>query len=192
MRTCAGLPCINYFTSPQEPGLSDFLVGAIDDLPYVETVVPNLYVLPAGMIPPNPSELMGSDRMRELLGRSLEQFGRVILDSPPLISVTDAAILSTQVEGVLLVVKAEAVPRKVAIDAKGQLVEINASILGTVFNNVPIHHDGYYYNYYHYRYRSYYSKDSGGLERTRHGSKSHHGHFGWLKDRLNNFIRKSS
>ena len=118
------------FHLPAEPGLSNFLVGELDDLPVVETIVPNLFVVPAGKIPPHPSELLGSERMREFLDLAKSRFGRIIIDSPPLMSVTDAAILSTQAEGVLLVVKAESVPRKAAMDARDQLLEVNAHSLG--------------------------------------------------------------
>jgi len=146
------------FQVSQKRGLSNFLVGEIDELPAVETKVPHLYLVPSGPIPPNPSELLGSARMREFLSRAQEQFGRVILDSAPLISVTDAAILSTQAEGVILVIKAEALPRKVAIEAKNLLLEVQAPLLGAVLNDVPIQRESYYYSYYH-RYRSYYPTD---------------------------------
>ena len=131
------------------------------------TQVPHLFILPCGKIPPNPSELLGSERMAEFLARAREQFGRVILDSPPLMSVTDAAVLSTQVEGVLLVVKAETVPRRVALEARDHLLELHAPLLGVVLNKVPVQRDGYYYNYY-YRYHSYYtSGDAGHTRRPR-------------------------
>jgi len=149
------------FQMSAEPGLSNFLVGELNDLPIVETIVPNLFMVPAGKIPPHPSELLGSARMREFLDLAKTRFGRIILDSPPLMSVTDAAILSTQAEGVLLVVKAESVPRKAAMDVRDQLLEVNATLLGAVFNNIQTQRNGYFYNSY-YRYHSYYtSKDDG-------------------------------
>ncbi len=140
----------------REPGLSNFLVGETDELPIVATVVPHLFLMPAGAIPPNPSELLGSERMQDLLNRTRERFVRTILDSPPLISVTDAAILSTLVSGVLLVIKAEQVPRKAARDAINHLLELHAHLLGAVLNNVPLHRDSYYYRHYKY-YSSYYT-----------------------------------
>lgn len=176
------------FHVEKEPGLSNFLVGEIDNLPFVETVVPNLFVVPSGKIPPNPSELLGSERMGEFLARAQEEFGRVILDSPPLVSVTDAGILSTRVEGVLLLVKAEAVPRKVAIEARDQLQALKAHILGTIFNNVPVHRDGYYYNYYH-RHRSYYHA-KGDKDRPKPGylGRLLGNSVDWVKTRLEKFI----
>ncbi|MGO9176544.1 MAG: GumC family protein [Desulfobaccales bacterium] len=183
------------FNVSKEPGLSSFLVGETDELPFVPTLIPNLFIIPSGPVPPNPSELLGSTRMEEFLRRAQEQFGLVILDSSPIMSVTDAAILSTKVEGVLLVIKAEAVPRKAAMDAVGQLQEFKAPILGTVLNNVPIHRDGYYYNYYVYRYRyyNYYAdKDSSKGSRTPVKSAGHLSPMAWVKKRLDEFKNKFS
>jgi len=144
------------FNVPREPGLSNFLMGETDELPVVATLVPHLFIIPAGLLQPNPSELLGVERMQELLSRVQERFGRVILDSPPLMSVTDAAILSTQVDGVLLVIKAESVPRKAARDAKDHLLELHAPLLGAVLNDVSLQRGTYYYSHYRY-YSSYYT-----------------------------------
>jgi capsular exopolysaccharide synthesis family protein len=179
----------NIFHLPAEPGLSNFLVGELDDLPVVETIVPNLFIVPAGKIPPHPSELLGSDRMREFLELAKSRFGRIIIDSPPLMSVTDAAILSTQAEGVLLVIKAESVPRKAAMDARDQLLEVNATLLGVVFNNIQTQRNGYFYNSY-YRYHSYYTaKDD--TPTPRHRRPPQPGALGWVKNQLNNLRAKN-
>jgi capsular exopolysaccharide synthesis family protein len=150
-------PCLHkLFKVQQEPGLSNYLVGEIDDLPFVATAVPHLFLLPCGKIPPNPSELLGSARMGELIAKAQERFSQLILDSPPLISVTDATILSTKSDGVILVIKAEEVPRKVAKKAKDQLLEVKSNLLGSILNDIPFQRNGYhYYNYYH-KYQSYY------------------------------------
>jgi capsular exopolysaccharide synthesis family protein len=171
------------FQVPREPGLTNFLVGEIDSLPFLETEVPNLFVLPSGPISPNPSELLGSERMQEFLTRAREEFARTILDSPPLVSVTDAAIISARVDGVLLIVKAETVPRKAALEAKGQMEELNANILGAILNDVPPNRNIYYHYYYH-RYRSYYhSKETTSARGRRCVPKSIMASR-WLKDRL--------
>jgi capsular exopolysaccharide synthesis family protein len=179
----------------KEPGLTNFLVGDTDELPVMETVVPGLFLVPCGHIPPNPSEILHSERMREFLARAQEHFGRVIIDSPPLLSVTDAAIVATLVDGVLLVVKAEAVPRKAAIAAKNDLVEVQASLLGVILNNIQFQRDGYYYyyNYYH-RYHSYYTSEDGTLTKRHrsHKSKSPQGIMGQIKKRLPFFNNSSS
>jgi succinoglycan biosynthesis transport protein ExoP len=170
------------FHLPAEPGLTNFLVGELDDIPVLETVVPNLFLVPAGKIPPHPSELLGSDRMRKFFDLAKDRFKRIIMDSPPLMSVTDAAILATLVEGVLLVVKAEAVPRKAAMEARDQLLEVNAPLLGTIFNNFQVQKAGYNYNYY-YRYHSYYHRDDKNSS-ARHRTPSPPGALGWMKNRL--------
>jgi polysaccharide biosynthesis transport protein len=178
------------FQIPREPGLTNFLVGEVNELPLVETGVPNLLVVPAGKIPPNPSELLHSARMQEFLGLALEKFGRVVIDSPPLMSVTDAAILGTMAEGVLLVVKAEAVPRKAAIQARDDLLEVKAPLLGAVLNNIPMNGNGYgYYYSQYYRYHSYYASD-GDKPAPRRRHHHHTGSLGWVKDRLRNLRQK--
>lgn len=174
------------FQVPQEPGLSNFLVGDIDELPVVETQVPHLLVVPSGKIPPNPSELLHSARMQEFFAQALEKFGRVVIDSPPLMSVTDAAILATMAEGVLLVVKAETVPRKAAIEARNDLLGVKAPLLGTVLNDVPLQRNGYYYYNYYYRYHTYYTSEEGTRTKTRHSRNPSppRGMVEYLKSRL--------
>jgi capsular exopolysaccharide synthesis family protein len=182
------------FQVPREPGLTNFLVGDVNELPLVETLVPKLLLMPVGKIPPNPSELLHSARMQKLFALALEKFGCVVVDSSPLLAVTDAAILATMVEGVILVVKAEAVPRKAAIQARNVLVEVKAPLLGAVLNNIPMNGKGYgYYYSQYYRYHSYYASDSDNDKppaprRRRHQPKT--GPLGWMKDRLHNFRQK--
>jgi capsular exopolysaccharide synthesis family protein len=188
-------PCIwKMFSGPKEPGLSNFLVGEIEELPVVETMVPNLFVLPAGIIPPDPSELLGSERMVEMLARAKERFARVILDSPPLIAVTDGAILSTHVDGVLMLIKAEATPRKLAIDAVDRLHELKAPLLGAVFNNMLIQRHGYYYHYYYHRYYSRYytgGKTSHQISSKKNPRVRREGG-SWVTNYLNKFKKKIS
>ncbi len=143
------------FNVPQEPGLSNYLVGETETPPWVSTMAPRLFLIPAGTLPPNPSELLGSDRLRDLLTQARRRFGHIFLDSPPLLSVTDAAVLSTQVDGVLLVIKAESVPRKAAREAKDHLLELHAPLLGAILNNAPLKRGSYYYTS-RYRYYSSY------------------------------------
>lgn len=172
-----------YLEVEREPGLSNFLVGEIDTIPVVETPVPHLFLVPAGPTPPNPSELLGSERMGEFLRRAGEQFGRIILDSPPLTSVTDAAILASRAEGTLFVVKAESVPRKSAQAAKEQLDGVQARLLGAILNDVPVQRDGYYYQYYYHRYYNYYTTEDGSRTRKHQKAAASPGVIGWLKKR---------
>jgi len=174
---------------PAEPGLSNFLVGEVDDLPLMTTPIPNLFLVPSGKIPPHPSELLGSDRMTKFLDLAKSRFGRIIIDSPPLMSVTDAAILGTRVDGVIFVIKSEAVPRKAVMEARDQLLGVNASILGTVLNDVSLKRDGYYYHSYYHRDSSYFTPVEKAQTSRRLRATTSPGAWGWVKDRLESFKR---
>ena len=91
------------------------------------------------------------------------------MHSPPLTSVTDAAILATLAEGTLFVVKAETVPRRTAQAAREQLHSVQAHILGAILNDVPVQRDGYYYQYYYQRHYNYYTSQDG----SRRSEKGH-------------------
>ncbi|MGG7078806.1 CpsD/CapB family tyrosine-protein kinase [Clostridium sardiniense] len=106
-----------------------------------------LDILPAGKVPPNPSELLGSKALENLLNELGEKYDVVILDTPPLHAVTDAQILSTKVDGVILVVRAEKTKKESVIDAKASLDKVHANILGTVLNGGERSKGKYYYYY---------------------------------------------
>ena len=116
----------------------------------------NLKVLTSGPVPPNPAELLGSEEMRKLLAKLSERFAHIIIDSPPAISFTDASILSTMVDGVVLVVHGSRSSRAVVRRAKQQLLDVGANIFGIVLNNVRLESQDYYYSGY---YSNYYSTD---------------------------------
>jgi capsular exopolysaccharide synthesis family protein len=103
--------------------------------------------MPAGPIPPNPSELLSSPKLRGLLAEAQDQFDHIIIDSPPVIQVSDALIISPLVDGVVLVVKSGQTPREVVLRAKQALFDVNAKIFGVVLNGINLRADGYYYNY---------------------------------------------
>ena len=124
--------------------------------------VKDLLVLPSGDLPPNPAEMLGSQRLQGLLDELAGQVDVVILDSPPLLPVTDAAILAQRVDGVVLVVEAGSTRRTVAQHAAETLRQVNAHVLGVVLNAVPMRKAGYYY-YYH----EYYGGDGQRRERRR-------------------------
>jgi capsular exopolysaccharide synthesis family protein len=144
-------------------GLTNCLSGESDDLDsLIQTYEkqPNLKVLPSGPIPPNPAELLGSEEMRRLLKTLSEKFTHIIVDSPPAISFTDASILSTFVDGVILVVHGGRSSRAVVRRARQQLLDVGANIFGVVLNNVKIEsHDYYYAGYAGYYKSEYYSDD---------------------------------
>jgi len=119
-----------------------------------------LQLLTSGPVPPNPAELLGSDEMRKLLSQASERFTHVVVDSPPAISFTDASILSTMVDGVVLVVHGGRSSRAVVRRAKQQLLDVGANIFGVVLNNVKLEATNYYY--YAGYYSNYYTDDDAG------------------------------
>jgi succinoglycan biosynthesis transport protein ExoP len=153
-----------HFNLSNARGLTNCLSGESNDLDsLIQTYdkQPNLKLLPSGPIPPNPAELLGSEEMRRLLVSLSERFAHIIVDSPPAISFTDASILSTFVDGVILVVHGGRSSRAVVRRAKQQLLDVGAHIFGVVLNNVKIESHDYYYAGYH---SSYYRSDYYGDE----------------------------
>lgn len=122
-----------------DTGLSDVLAGrlAITDALRRVNGIPNLLVLPAGTLPPNPSELLGSERMRTLLN-DLAKHAMVIVDAPPLLSVTDGAVLTRQADGALVVVSAGRTSYDIVDDALAVLDKIHGHVLGIVLNRLPV------------------------------------------------------
>jgi succinoglycan biosynthesis transport protein ExoP len=143
-------------------GLTNCLSGESDDLDsLIQTYEkqPNLKVLPSGPIPPNPAELLGSEEMRKLLTTLSTKFTHIIVDSPPAISFTDASILSTFCDGVILVVHGGRSSRAVVRRARQQLLDVGANIFGVVLNNVKMEsHDYYYAGYAGYYKSGYYTE----------------------------------
>src|ERR1043166_9292337 len=154
-----------HFSLPNARGLTNALSGEANDIEnLVQTCdqAPNLKVLTSGPMPPNPAELLGSEEMRKLLKNLSQKFTHVIVDSPPAISFTDASILSTFVDGVILVVHGGRSSRAVVRRAKQKLTDVGAHIFGIVLNNVKIEatNDYYYGGYYTDYYQSeYYTSD---------------------------------
>ena len=152
-----------HFNLPNVRGLTNSLSGDANDLDsLIQSCeqAPNLKVLTSGPMPPNPAELLGSEEMRRLLKTLSEKFTHVIVDSPPAISFTDASILSTFVDGVILVVHSGRSSRAVVRRAKQQLLDIGANIFGVVLNNVKIESkSSYYYGGYYSGYYDYYDSD---------------------------------
>lgn len=119
-------------------GLTTMVVDeeAFQSPPLQETPVPTLKLLPSGPLPPNPSELLGSRRMEEIIAALGERADLVLFDAPPIIAVTDAAVLASKVDGVLLVISAGTTKRDHAQRAKALLDKVNARLIGAVLNNV--------------------------------------------------------
>ena len=140
------------FNLEMEPGLSNLVFNSDLELEDViqESGKSNLKIIPCGAIPPYPAEMLSSQRMKELVGRFSEQFDYVVFDSPPVLAVTDAVVLSSLVDGTLLVLDYGRVRREEAADTLKQLQRVNSNVVGSVLNSVP--YSSSYYN----GYKNYY------------------------------------
>lgn len=144
-------------------GLSTILASSSNEKEMLEVFEyhkpSGLYVLPAGPIPPNPAELLGSDQMRVLLERLRGSFTHIVIDSPPIASFTDSVLLSTLVDGVLLVVHGGRASRNIIRRCRQSLQDVGARIFGVVLNNVTLTKgDDYYYRYYN-DHNKYYAEE---------------------------------
>jgi len=128
------------FGLKHKKGLTTMVVDdkAMSDPPLQETGVPGLQLLASGPLPPGPSDLLGSRRMDRVLVALKERADIVLLDAPPVVAVSDAAILATKVDGVLLVVSAGRTKRDSVQAAKAKLEKVNANVVGAVLTNVPL------------------------------------------------------
>ncbi len=131
------------FPDCPEGGLSSTLVGQADWRELVHEVQPNLHVMPAGMLPPNPAELLGSDEMRKRIAEMVEQYDQVLLDGAPCLVVTDSPVLSTLVDGVILVVRAGANTYGIVQRSRDILLRVGAHIVGVTLNGVRVVAGGY-------------------------------------------------
>ncbi|HVE59673.1 MAG TPA: polysaccharide biosynthesis tyrosine autokinase [Pyrinomonadaceae bacterium] len=134
-------------------GITNYLSSNTSLEPLIQELeIPNLSAIPSGPIPPNPAELLSSRKMKEmidLLGRS---FDHIIIDSPPIASVTDPIILSTLVDGTIMVIQSGKARRGLVQRSCQELSSVRAKIFGVVLNNVNLHREGYRYQYYKYGY----------------------------------------
>lgn len=142
------------FTGKMNLGLVNYLAANIplDDIIQF-TEVPNLSVVLSGPIPPNPSELLASDRMKHLIEEVRGKFAYVIFDSPPVLAVTDAIVLATSADGVVLCVHGGQTPRELVQRSAERLKQANIPVLGAILNNLDLHQYGYtyrkgYFDYY--------------------------------------------
>jgi capsular exopolysaccharide synthesis family protein len=120
--------------------------------------LPDLYLLPCGLIPPDPAELVSSGKMKELLEILALDFQYIIIDSPPLINVSDPVVLSTLAEGVIFVVKGGDTKRSIVRRARQELAAVRARVIGVVINNLNLKTEGYD-DYYYQRYHSDYKQE---------------------------------
>lgn len=139
-------------------GLSNILSGVSGIEEFIKpTGIPNLDIITAGPVPPNPSELLGSKRMPELIATLRERYEHIIIDTPPATAVTDAAILAQHADGVVIISKAFVTPKELVRSAIEALQKVNAKIFGVVLNSVNMSKEGSYY--YQYAYYYYYGEN---------------------------------
>jgi capsular exopolysaccharide synthesis family protein len=146
----------------QEPGLSNVLVGEASLADAARsTSVPNLTFIGAGHIPPNPVELLVSPRYQDLIADLKRRYDWVIIDAPPVMPVTDAAVVANTAGGVIFVVGSEMTPRQNAAAAVEQLRGAGARFIGAVLNRVNVQRHSYYYSpYYRKEYGKYYQRSA--------------------------------
>jgi capsular exopolysaccharide synthesis family protein len=146
-------------------GLSNYLSHMVEfDDVVKETNLQNLYMVSCGIRPPNPAELLGTQRFREFLKEAAERFDMVIVDTPPLGSVIDCAIIANNTDGVIIVIKRKTVDYHKILRVKQQLEKANARILGVVLNKIDKSDYKTYYKYYDYH----------NSKKSKHGKKSDH------------------
>jgi len=128
------------FGASNDAGLTTMFVDAkaMQNPPLQDVGVPNLWLLPSGPLPPNPAELLGSKRMDDALAALKARADIVLFDAPPVIAVTDAVVLGTRVDGVLLVIGAGQTKREHAKRAKELLEKVKVRVIGVVLNNVSL------------------------------------------------------
>ncbi len=162
-------------------GISNFLAGLcpLDDI-IQSTQIENLWLVTSGPLPPNQSELLGSEPMRTFLSEVGKRFDLVIVDCAPVTSVADALVLGSMVDGVVEVVKSHSTARGLLEQATQHLRDVNAKVIGVILNYVDFQKTGYAYGkYYSYRYYGYYdysyysSEDEPKLQQGKRPSKSH-------------------
>jgi len=143
----------------KEPGITNFLSGDIDDFSLIikKTEINNLFAVTSGIIPPNPSELLGSSKMRELIDSLEKEWDIILFDSPPLVAVTDATMVSKAIDKIIIVVKVGSTDKKAFEHTIQNLKNVDAPIGGIVLNAVT-QNNRYGSYYYYYQYYNYYGE----------------------------------
>ena len=135
------------FKISNEFGVTELLVGKKELKDVIQYRNKNLHIITSGKIPPNPAEMLASKSMKRLLEQLSNEYDYVLMDTPPLNAVTDAQVLSTEVDGTLIVIRCEKTKKESILTAKNLLQKVNANILGIVFNDVANSINKYYYYY---------------------------------------------
>ena len=150
------------FNLQREPGVTNFITSQTDDYRSLikKTEIENLSIITSGVIPPNPSEMLGSKRMAEFVRKLEDDFDMILFDSPPLIAVTDANMISREIDQIVLVVKVGQTDKKAFHHTVNSLKNINAPIGGIIMNAVTNKTSYGSYYYYYQQYYHYYGTDN--------------------------------
>lgn len=149
------------FSVSNQKGVTNYITGYCSfEEAVLETQIPDLYVMPSGPIPPNPSELLGSKVMENLLHTVKEHFDLILIDAPPVMAVADPLIIGPKCDGVLMVVRSGQTKIQLLKDTREALEKAQLNVIGAVLNDVNRKKQGYgYYGKYYARYYdSYYEK----------------------------------
>ncbi len=145
---------------------SQLVIGE-DDLPFLsrqinsailKTGVDNLFLLPSGSLPHNPTELLGSDRLSFLISSLKKRFDLLVIDSPPVLPASDALLLAPLTDGVVFMMRAGRMNREMVKKAVDQILQAKANLIGIVLNHVDVRSEGYYYRGYYKYYSKYYGE----------------------------------
>jgi capsular exopolysaccharide synthesis family protein len=151
----------NVFDQSRGPGLAEYLVSEVNDFNSIvhATKVDNLSIVTAGGLPPNPSELLGSNRMSELVDQLEREWDIVLFDSPPIVAVTDSSMISAEIDALIMVVKAGQTDRSAVDRALDTIVNVKSPLIGVILNGVNTETLAGKYSYYYSYYNYYYSGD---------------------------------
>jgi capsular exopolysaccharide synthesis family protein len=144
-------------------GLSNVLTGSatLQQTITRSSILPNLYILPAGTPPPNPAELLASTNMRDVLEELRGQYDHIVVDTPPTLSVTDAVVLSPRADAIVLVIRSGQTTKQALRRSRDILTQVNAKVSGVLLNAVDLTSPDYYYYYeYQSKYSRYYRDES--------------------------------
>lgn len=158
------------FETSRDKGMSNILVGGceIEDA-IIHTKIPNLDIISSGPMPPNPSEIIGSQKMTAIINELRQHYERIIIDSPPITAVTDASILAKYADGAIIVIRCGETHLEIIRNGINQLASVNAHIFGAILNCVNMGRESRYYYQYHYYY---YGEDGDKKKSTRTRKKS--------------------
>jgi succinoglycan biosynthesis transport protein ExoP len=158
----------SFFEASNEKGLSSVLMGSIPIWEAaLDPMVINLRIVPSGPIPPNPAELLQSERMEEVLKQLKESADVIIIDTPPVLAVADASILGANADGTLFVVDADTASRAATAQARDQLENAGANVIGSLFNKFDPSQAGGFPHYYYYYHQ--YAAESEAMDPSQNG-----------------------